>query len=847
MMDAPSPPDRPDAGRFEEALSVFQQYLSDQVAPLVLVDEGEDLTSVPSELLAKEIQNWISRQYRSATDHAPVSDFLYHVARKIQHLKDLQLLPEQSFIPFLTRVLEILVQLCPEADRAGLITDLEGLREYSSLQSGPLRIDQPSGRGSTAVESTVPGSGRPSAAVPNAQAQSSSPTSLTVDQMRRMELLLRRLESIPSTAPASTHSRSVQGVSQFVAAEAVVSAASSTNNAGELQELLNSMRVPGLPTAPEDILKVLAQRLPDWAAPQEANANVSPKTVDAVHKMVSLAETPQATTLRFQQLVKTAADEFNHGAIGRAVTLLDLARNMIDRKEIKIGSAALVRDKGHSLLDEDQVREFVNDESTHPLLKRVLGFFDDYSVEQLFAELETGDEREYRRLILNILQILGRPAREEALTRLRESIRDGGTLPWFLERNLIFLLREIPRVENENPGPEIDALLWLSQPNCHYATAREAMMTLGQIPDLRAANTLQARVADLERSLLGRLELPYEQKEIVSLLDRAIGALATLPLKQARRAAVHHVLANKPQFGDAAARIVPLAQQDLCEDQELVTQMVEAIRSKLPVVVFGRTVPSAKRSAMISGILQALSGTDLPQVRELLDEIIKGYPKETYSTSAIRILRTLESRRTGDTEKSATISGDLLLLSLPNLLQSISDAKMTGTLNLIGDGGGGIRREMGFINGDIVTAQAGHIPGLQAGYDLLQKNDANSFVFVSRNTPEQPPGDGELHPVLPFLLEAMRRVDEFQQAEALVPAEARFSETKIRPTQVADEQDTTFLRNLWEKASSGISPAQCETQFPVDSYRIRRCYEHWLQEGSLTPFSEVKKTTNSEN
>lgn len=131
--------------------------------------------------------------------------------------------------------------------------------------------------------------------------------------------------------------------------------------------------------------------------------------------------------------------------------------------------------------------------------------------------------------------------------------------------------------------------------------------------------------------------------------------------------------------------------------------------------------------------------------------------------------------------------------------------------------------------------------------DLLQKNDANSFVFVSRNTPEQPPGDGELHPVLPFLLEAMRRVDEFQQAEALVPAEARFSETKIRPTQVADEQDTTFLRNLWEKASSGISPAQCETQFPVDSYRIRRCYEHWLQEGSLTPFSEVKKTTNSEN
>jgi hypothetical protein len=94
MMDSSSSPGGSDTRKFEEALSVFQEYLSDQVAPLLLVDEAEVLTSAPASLLATEIQKWISLQYRSAGDPTPVSDYLYHVARKIQHVRELQLLPE---------------------------------------------------------------------------------------------------------------------------------------------------------------------------------------------------------------------------------------------------------------------------------------------------------------------------------------------------------------------------------------------------------------------------------------------------------------------------------------------------------------------------------------------------------------------------------------------------------------------------------------------------------------------------------------------------------------------------------------------------------------------------------
>lgn len=794
-----------------------------------MVDEAEVLTSAPANLLAAEIQNWISLQYRSAGDQTPVSDYLYHVARKIQQIRELQLLPDASFLPFLSRVIEILVQLCPEVDRPGLINDLESLRETSSLQSGPLKVDQVSALRDATNVPTSSRTGRP--ATPRAGTESTA--SLTVDQMRRLELLLRRLETLPETTLAPTEGHLSGGELNFVAAEAIVSAASSSANAGELQELLSSMKVPGLPTAPEEILRVLARRLPDWAAPAQGESAPSTKTVEAVHKMVSLAETPQAAALRFRELVKTAADEFNQGSIGRAVTLLDLAQRMLDNNEVPVGSAAHVLDQGWILLAEDRLRDYTTDRGAHPLLQRVLRFFRDFSEEELLAELETSDERDRRRLILTLLQILGEPARDRALARLKESIKSGGTLPWYFERNLIYLLREIPRPEGQDIGPEIDTLILLAQPGCPYGTIREAVMTLGQIYDPRSSKALMATVTDLENNLLGNLDLHYDPKEVLSLLDRAVGALAVFPTREPRRRAVQHALAQKPQFGNAIIRIAPMAQQNLGEDPELVKQLIETVRSKLPLKVFGKTMSSARRSSLVSGILHILGGTDTPDVRKLLGHIVKGFPREPFAGVAQKILAALGGQGPSDEDLGATMSGDLELLSLPNLLQSLADAELTGCLTLM-ESGGRTKGELEFLKGKITAATTDHITGMDAVYHLLEKEEPNQFVFVRHNKNRDTGSPDESYPVLSLLLEGMRRIDEFRQAQALVPDDTQYMVTDRKPTRMTDEGDGAFLRELWQKASSGVPAIQCEKEFPVDAYRIRRCFEHWLQEGALT-------------
>ncbi|MGH9392516.1 MAG: hypothetical protein ACRD1Z_23170, partial [Vicinamibacteria bacterium] len=89
--------------------------------------------------------------------------------------------------------------------------------------------------------------------------------------------------------------------------------------------------------------------------------------------------------------------------------------------------------------------------------------------------------------------------------------------------------------------------------------------------------------------------------------------------------------------------------------------------------------------------------------------------------------------------------------------------------------------------------------------------------------------------VLPAVLESMRRSDEFMQARAIVPDDASFKPTGTKSTRPEDEEEAAFLKNVWGKASLGITPAGCEASVPADSYRIRRLYAHWLEEGAIAP------------
>ena len=81
----------------------------------------------------------------------------------------------------------------------------------------------------------------------------------------------------------------------------------------------------------------------------------------------------------------------------------------------------------------------------------------------------------------------------------------------------------------------------------------------------------------------------------------------------------------------------------------------------------------------------------------------------------------------------------------------------------------------------------------------------------------------------------MRRYDEFQRSAALVPDDLYLAASGQKPTALAEETDAVLQQQVWARASPGASPRLCEESIPADSFRIRRLFAHWLEEGSLKP------------
>ena len=171
---------------------------------------------------------------------------------------------------------------------------------------------------------------------------------------------------------------------------------------------------------------------------------------------------------------------------------------------------------------------------------------------------------------------------------------------------------------------------------------------------------------------------------------------------------------------------------------------------------------------------------------------------------------------------------------LPALVQNLAEANLSGLLTLK-DPRGGIRAQIVLREGRLKSCQMRDLTGEQAFYQLLERPSAATFVFARQppDREEGPPATALLE-ILPLCLEGMRRYDEFQQAAAIVPDDAKLKATAVRPEAVQDELDGIFVNSLWNLVSGGATPRDCEDALKADSYRIRRQLAHWVESGALT-------------
>ena len=846
---------------YEQERMLLKRYMSDEIAPMIFADSASELFQVPAQFVAQEIQSWMGDQIRGASTMT-ASDLLYHAATKLHQLGVLELIPREEVGAFLAKLQPFLLELCPPEQKRGLEENFGHLEKSTGISGGKVEVlhkqgppGAPGGYGGApgagygVPPGPVGGGGYPAGGTGGA-APAAAADALA---LHRLNLMLDQLQKV--AAPGTSAGGGSPDINQkAVLGHVVEQFASEAGSSKELEAQLGYLQDIGTENLGTNLFKNLSEGLPDWAPP--AHTEVGDKAppagaTRAMREVVKLAKDPEERLQRFQEMVGVAIEEFNKGSLGRAVTMLDLAERMVAQKEVDASIAMSVTEESYSELDMAQVNKLADDPDNRHLLRRLMGFFPKLGAEELLEQLKEEQDREKRTQLLKLLRAHGEEARELAVEALEESVNGETRQSPHLERNLVYLMRAIPRVHEEDVDREIDLLIRVSDLTGSIPVAREAIASLVQLKHPRAWATLAARISELENVLVGDSLVQFDLKEIRWLLSNAIKLLSQSDSSDARSMVITHGLKDKPELGDTYARLVPLGDHDLSDTPDQLNRLLDAMQNELPRKFLGVSVKNPRKSQILEYLISSVSGSSAPEVHTILGDIVQRFPDQPFGKAADKALTAMGQPRTRKKESevnsdSVTLSGDLTLFGLPNVLQNLSDAAVTGTIKIL-DAEGADTAEIHIADGKLISAQVGPLENDTAVYQLLERPMKGRFVFVNEEIPdgEQSPPESPMA-MMSLLLEGMRRYDEFNRALALIPDGAQFKSTGKKPTDVKEDADPKLAKAVWGQAVRGVPPSVCEGEIATDSFRIRRLFEHWVTEGALVPADTSSATSPSE-
>lgn len=815
--------------RLREALEDLEGYLADRLAPLLVADSIEQLLDYPAELTAEQLRLWSLFQFQARGGETGLADLLFHALKKVQQLEELDLVPRERFAGYLGSVANAMAERCPPEARDRFLMLIEHLRETV-------------GRSGALVEHLHrAAAGAQPAARPQAPAEAAlSPGE--VRDLRRFTLLLERV---------------LAGGGGDAGQQALVLAAAGAKDARELEARLAQMRAAGVgPAVGRDLVRTLIATVPDWALASPSGVT-GPRTrsVEAVRKAVSLAGDGARAGERWKDLLRVAAEEFNRGAFGRAVTLVDLADRMAKAGEIDARFAEIAKAHAHEPYDISVLLQAMAEARHRPVVRRLLEFHPAWAPRELLDELVFQPDQKRRRLLLVMLELWGVEARPAVVDRLTTTLADSSRDPnaWWYQRNLVYLLHRIPRPAEADLREEVDLVAPFSTLAVHPSFQKETFQVLAGAGE-PGALLLARRLAEAERALESPVPPALPVSEVWKVMSAITAALVRGGTATGRRVVVEHGLARRPRSGETLARLRDLGGVDLSADRELVARLLTTLRELTPRKVLGIVV--GRRPEELAQVARALAGTAAPEVREVLAELAERYPDLDLARTETVIagegaepeaeLAALApgggAEPRGGSEETraasfvpepprASLSGDLEVFGLPGLLQNLQQSESSGRL-LLRDPQG---QEVAWLlldRGRLADCRSGELVGTAAFFQVFEVPCSGSFEFA--RVDRAPAGREAPREMMGLLMEAMRRYDELQRLRALVPDGARLRPGEAKPTSPEEEDDGDLVRQVWTRVRGGATPRDCEAAVATDAYRVRTLLAHWIEQGALT-------------
>lgn len=833
-VNAPLPPDAPTPSvpRFERlsagqnlgqtgnpeidrALDDLQAYLSDQLPPLTVSDSITLLVKLPPELTVAAIEAWVGSQVQG--NHGIyVSDFLYHAVSKIHLLREYKLIPAELIVPFVISLKGLILNCCPPGEREILEANLENIEKAQTIGTGHVGLLN-----------------KPESSDVGPKLSSHSAPAPVINT--RFQHILRRLDKM---IPAGISTEAVQGRTgvrkrETIKGAVLAEAARGARETSDYSRLLDRLKDLGMDRGVEELLKALSQNLPGWRLPARPDVKMPENSnLAAIHGLIQKAPDPPEAASRFHHFVKTAVDRFNDGALPAAVSMIELAQKIVAAKEVQGPMVQAVLIRGHENLDEAQLRRYAEVQEQRPHLRKILDFFEGFRPQALLDSLRKEPKRERRRLLLTLLECHGEATRAVALEYLRVPLeKDHTDEEIHFRRNLIHLMRHIPASQDEPENRVVDAIVPHLRLGLPSAVLKEALAAIAQVRHEKAERSLVQLLHEIESNLMNPKQLALDPTELLTLADRVAASLCRLDTPGARKAVIDHALKKETKLGDARSRLADLSKADLSQDRYAVNRLIEGIKANLPLKVLGVVV--SQRDRAVKCVVEALSGTPLPEVRLLFGELAKQYPDREAGQAAAKGLSALDqiANVRQMPKLSGSLTGELDEFGLPNLLLSLADSSFTGTLTLKKPAGESIAL-IHLHKGRLKGCQNGSLRSEAAFYQLFEEPQRSTYQLV-KGPEEADVPESALQPVPPLVLEGIRRYDEVQQAKAIVPDDARLIAKAARPAALPEEKDGLLFRNLWMAVQKGATVTECDAVVAADSYRSRRLLAHWVQQGVI--------------
>lgn len=805
----------------EKAMEDLHQYLSDYLPPLIVMDSIAILMDHPPTQTASALESWASGFVRQDTD-VSLSDLLYHAVLKIYRMHEYKLVSARKFIPFVAALKQSVLEYCPAEERQALEKNFQLLGTTPMIPSGGSVIVSRSGNGPRAAYSQ----------------------SDKEEQAYRIGYLLtrlaNRLEGLSSGNTGATASAALPAKQAAALNEALVDIARTAKEASELRHVLGHLKQElGVEAGPEDLFLALGRTLPGWSLPSAGGGDKeqvqlpSSSNLQAMHRMVTTAEEPREAVANFHHLLHSAIDRFNEGSLVQACSILDVATGILKANEVDPETVTMTLSRAHEKLHDERMRQYTEIQHFRPLLQKVLRFFSGLNWQSMLDDLYRCQKRERRKLLLALLECHGQPVRQACLAHLQQPLGHGAEQAevWY-RRNLIHLLKRIPMPASENLEETAETLLAYIDPSLDFLYSPLIIKeTLAYLPQLKHPKVEQVMIRALDH-LNMQICRPSAQdaylREQHQYANRVSGALIRFGTPTARAAVLNHALTKK-LGNEAHLALAEFSNVDLSDDMETVDRLCDALQAHLPLKRLGILLEQRDQAAR--ALAGALSGTSVPRVRRLLEELAERYPETEAGRAAEAILSSRQQakgRRATD-GPAASLTGDLEVFGLPYLLQTLSDNTLTGTL-VIRNADEVITATVSIAAGKFRACQNGRLNGDAAMYQLFEKPQPGSFQFV-RSTDGNASSSSPTTPLLQLIIEGMRRYDELQQLRNQAPDGFRLKAVGSKPVPLPEEKDGLLFRSLWLAVLEGRTPAQCEADAAADAYRVRRLLVHWLQSG----------------